>query len=320
MSKITITTEALASSAVKYRKELLMMPLIALQNTIQHMSVRPGIVSSEKVGELSGEAEFGPYSESRTDNTGFKITPRELNVYLGSVVKKFSPNSVATLMYGSAFTKGDALKEADIARQCVGYMAKKVSKSLNYAIWNAKRNASGDKSVDLFDGFDTIIAKDITDAGISAAKNNFVQLAEDINRQNAVDQMKAIYFGASDELQGEPVKMFITREQYIHYCEDYKATTGAIPYNTEFKKTYLEGSDNLCELVSLPSMKGSEFIKITPQSNMLIGVNQMNDSETVAVEKHAPFVLDFIMTLFFGAQFESISPERLFIAKLKPTA
>ncbi len=50
---------------------------------------------------------------------------------------------------------------------------------------------------------------------------------------------------------------------------------------------------------------------------MLVGLNQMGEDETVAVEKHKAFVLQFIMTMFFGCQFESISPERLLVAKYK---
>ena len=53
---------------------------------------------------------------------------------------------------------------------------------------------------------------------------------------------------------------------------------------------------------------------------MLVGVNQTGEEETVAVEKHEAFVLQFIMTAFFGCQFESISPERMLAIKLKEAA
>ena len=50
---------------------------------------------------------------------------------------------------------------------------------------------------------------------------------------------------------------------------------------------------------------------------MLVGVNQQGEDETVAVEKHEAFRLQFIMTAFFGCQFESVSKERMLVAGYK---
>ena len=40
---ISIPTSALQDAAVKYRKQLLYMPIIGCQDTLQHMTPRPGI-------------------------------------------------------------------------------------------------------------------------------------------------------------------------------------------------------------------------------------------------------------------------------------
>lgn len=110
--------------------------------------------------------------------------------------------------------------------------------------------------------------------------------------------------------------MFISKTVYNHYCDDYQASHGALPYNKEYKKTFLEGSDDNCELVALPNKKLSPYIHLTTKTNMLVGVDQQSDLEKITVEKHAAFVLQFVMAMFFGVQFESISPERLMVAKL----
>ena len=36
----------------------------------------------------------------------------------------------------------------------------------------------------------------------------------------------------------------------------------------------------------------------------------------MAIEKHHEFLLSFIATMFFGCQFDSVSKERLYVAKL----
>ena len=62
MGKVVVSPEALAKSAAKYRREILMMPVFALGEFLQHVSLRTGIRYSETVGEMSGSMELGPIS------------------------------------------------------------------------------------------------------------------------------------------------------------------------------------------------------------------------------------------------------------------
>lgn len=313
---VTITPEELALSAKKYRKDLIMMPVIALATSLNHMTLRVGIRGKETVGELDGDIELGPYSETRTDTTATTIKGRDLETYFGSVIKNFSPNSVAMSIYGDSVLSGASLSNTAITQMVLAYLAKKISKNINKVLWSAVRNSNGTGTADLFDGFDTITAADITSGKISVVKKNLVELGEAITVNNCCDKLKAIHRGATDELQGETCKMFISKTVYNMYNDDYQASHGALPYNTAFKKTFLEGSDDMCELVALPNKKNSPYIHMTTKGNMLVGVDQMSDVETITVEKHAAFVLQFVMAMFFGVQFESVSPERMLVAKL----
>ena len=315
---VEITPEALALSAAKYRKDLLMMPVIALQSSLDHMSLRIGIRGKETVGELDGDIELGPYSETRVDENGVGVKGRDLETYFGSVIKNFSPNSVAKSIYGDSVLSGPGLTSTAITQMVLAYLAKKISKNLNKVLWSAVRNSAGTGTADLFDGFDTITTADMAGATpkISVAKKNLIELTAAIDANNAVDKLKEIYRAASDELQGETTKMFISKTVKQMYEDDYQASHGALPYNTAFKKTFLEGSDDTCELVALPNKKNSPYIHLTTKGNMLVGVDQQSDTEKITVEKHTAFVLQFILAMFFGVQFESVSPERLLVAKL----
>ena len=200
-------------------------------------------------------------------------------------------------------------------------MMARLGKNLNANIFSAVRNASGTLTKDLFDGFDTITGKEITGGAISEAKGNLFSCTEAITNLNAVEMLKAYYRAASDELRGDNTdqvntKLFIPRFIYDAYHDDYQATVGATPYNREYKKTFLEGTDNTCELVPLVNKKGSPYLHLTTKNNMLVGVNQVGEEEQITVEKHAAFTLQFIATMFFGCQFETISPERLLVGKL----
>jgi hypothetical protein len=320
MGKVVVSTEALAKSAAKYRREILMMPVFALGEFLQHVSLRTGIRYSETVGEMSGSMELGPYSETRIDDDDVQIEGRTLYTYFGSVVKKFSPNKVYQSIYGNAITKGEGLKNVDITREVLNFLGKKVGNSLYWNMWNAVRNDNGTKTKDLFNGFDTITSKEITDGNIAVAKKNLLTLTEDIDATNAVDVLKTIWRSADPMLKREKCKLFVPPSVLDAYNDDYKATTGSIAYNTKFNQTFVEGSENKCEIVAIDNKAGSKFLHLTTKQNMLVGVNQTGEEETVAVEKHEAFVLQFIMTAFFGCQFESISPERMLAIKLKEAA
>ena len=320
MGKVIITEQELAklkTSAAKLRKELLRMPLMALKDFLGHVTLRTGIRYSETIGELTGSMELGPYSETRVDENDVAITPRTLYTYLGSVDKKFSPNSIYQSIWGSNITKGDGLKTTDITQQALALLAAKVGAALYWAIWGAKRNDSGTKTVDLFDGFDTIAAKEVKDGNVSVEKGNLFDLdITTIDKTNAVDICKEIWRKADYHLKNGKCKLFVPSYVLDAYNDDYKITTGAVPYNTQFNQTFVEGSSNKCEIVALPNKDGSKFMQLTTKSNMLVGTCQMSDEESVSIEKYSPFVLDFVMTMFFGTQYESINKERiLFIGK-----
>ena len=313
---INISDAELQKSAVTYRKDLLVMPVIAAEATLQHMTPRPGVAGREVLGQLSGGIELGPYDPQRYDDEGLDIKPRTLETYLGSVIKRFDLNSVAKTVYGSLTTQGEALTALDLARQVLNYLSMQLGRNLNLHIWSAKRNDTGTKTKDLFDGFDTITQKEIDAGTIGTTQGNFMQLPQAIDESNATDILMSIYESADDILQGIPTKMFVPVSVYRAYNKDYLASFGNVVYNTQFKKTYLEGTDNLCELVPLVSKKGSPFIHLTTKSNMIYGYGDGLDSEKIAIEKHHEFLLSFVATMFFGCQFEAINKERLMVAKL----
>lgn len=317
----TISNTDLNTAAQKYRKELLIMAVLGLGQTLQHMTLRTGIRYKETVGELSGPVELMPYT-GELENDGYEedgmsIAGRDLETHLGQAIKLFDPNTLVSSLYGSAITKGEALKNVPINKAVLTLMMRKISGGLHKSVFNAERNASGKTTATLFNGFDTITGTEITDGNIAVAKKNLYEFSEAITNANAVELLKAYYRAASDELKEERAKMMISRTIYDAYLDDYQLTVGAAPYNREFKKTFLEGSDNNCELVPVVGKKSASYLDITPKSNMLVGVNQAGEEERIEVRRgDNPFKLQFVTTMFFGTQFETISPERLLVGKL----
>ena len=118
---------------------------------------------------------------------------------------------------------------------------------------------------------------------------------------------------------GQRVNLYCSPAIYRNYLKDYQATVGAIPYNTSYDKTVVEGFENV-HFVPLYNKANSPYIHLSTQANMLVGVNLEGEEEDIRIEKHEAFVLQYIATMFFGVQFESINPERLLVGKLYSTS
>ena len=319
MGKAIITPTELAQSAHKFRRDLIQVPMHAMRETTQYMTVRTGIRYKETVGELSGDIDLGPYSETRIDNTNINIQGRTLETFLGSVVKKFSPNSVVKSIYDSAITKGEQLTNVEIARRVLAFLGAKLGHNLQSHIFDAVRNDNGTTSADLFNGFDTITDSETTGAnpGISTTIGNRYNFDAAITASNAVDQITALCEAASELLVSGPrkVNLYCAPAIYRAYLKDYQASNGALPYNTEFRKAVVEGFEQV-NFVPLYNMATSPYVYISPASNMLVGCNLEGEEEDICIEKHEAFVLQYIATMFFGVQFESIAPETLMVGVL----
>jgi hypothetical protein len=316
----TVTHVELNKAAQKFRKELLIMAVLGLGDTLKHMTLRTGVRYKETVGELTGPVELMPYTglleNDGYEEDGMDINGRDLETYLGQAVKYFDPNVLRQTLYGAAVTKGKALETLDINYAVLTLMMRKISGGLNKSIFSAVRNGAGKTTSTLFNGFDKITATEITADKITVALGNRYDFAAAISNANAVDSLKAYYRGASDELKAEMTKMVMPQTIYDNYVDDYQTTVGSVPYNNEFKKTFLEGSDRRCELVPLVGKKAAPYVQITTKDNMLVGVNQVGEEEKIEVRRgDNPFKLQFVTTMFFGTQFETISPEKLLVGK-----
>jgi len=307
--------EILKNSGHKYRKEILAMPIIALAAVLAHMTVRKGVRGDETVGEYASGAEMRPYKTAKgaTDTGSFK--GRTLTTYLGDVVEEFDPYQLFATVYGESFSSLTDRKEADIVRDMALAMAKTVSGKLGKAVFKAVRDKDGSTTMDLFNGFDTIAAQEIADGGISKAKGNLYEYSGDITAENAGDVLKQIAAAAVDELTDqENVKMFVPKRVKDMYEEWCLSTLGAVSYNTSFDKKKLHGTD--IELVALSGQKSSDYIYLTTKKNMLVGMDQQSDAEKVKIrECDNPKAVQFFMCMYFGVQFESLSPEVLLVAQ-----
>lgn len=299
-----------------------MLPIIALASSLQHLTLRPGIRYAERVGSADVDVELAPYLADRMTDANLNVQFRELQTFFGSVNAQFEPNSAISTILGhlASLAMGESLKNVPMAKLVLALMSKNIGKKLNASLFNAVRNPSGTKTNQLFNGFDTITTSDIAAGKITESKGNYLELDTVINKANAVGVIKEFLGTCEDELRDQPTKLYVSRSIYDMYNESYLTTHSATPYNTEFKKTFVEGTDNLVELCPMVGKKNSPYIHLSTKSNMLIGVDQTGDVERVNVGKYSPDFLTFEMRMFFGAEFETIDRRVFKVFKLKTSA
>lgn len=318
MGKLVYTLEDFQKAAVTFRKELLRLPIIGINDTLQYMTARPGVRYSELVGATSADAQFAPYKAGRRSELNLNLNLRDLRTYFGSVNADFEPNAEIQTLLGHKASQaiGDAQASTPQAHEVLANVAKSLSGHLNDSIFSAKRNDGGDSTADLFDGFDTITEQEIGDDNISEENGNYIKLEEKINNSNAVDILKEVLHQMSPILRREECFLFCPYEIADAYNEAYLMTHGGIVYNNKYNQVSVEGSNNRLTIVPLASKEGSKYLHISPKRNMLVGFDQMGDVENVRVKEFDPDILTYMAKMFFGVQFESIDKRRLFVAEL----
>ncbi len=317
--KINFTLQDFQEAAIKWRSELLRLPILTLrEKSLQYFTERPGIRYKEAVGTLDGNVELVPYRASYTHDLDPTLVHRVLQTFLGCAVEQFEPNAtISTLLGITGDTKGDGQANQPSAQAALSLIAAKIGEKLNKALFSAARVDNGSTTATLFNGFDTITQTEITAGNIGVAKGNFIQLSEELTKLNAYDiLMEEVLYKLNDEMRDQELFMYCSQSVKDKYEQAYFATHGHVPFYTEYGQNVLEGSDGKIKFVPLVGKSGSDFIHISNKSNMLVGYDQMGDMETVSVEKYAPFILTFVMTMFFGVEFESIDAKRLCVVKL----
>lgn len=324
------TPELLTKTYQTYRKELIVQPMLAMDALLKHCSVRTGIRYRETVTEMSGKFEIGNYKKDKHHDADVKFAGRVLETFFGNCIEGIDPNAIYQTILGSDITKGEGLKNVPIVVQVCAYILKKLGERLYMNAFTAKHDGTNfDETAAFFNGFKTIIDNDIAGTNenkevyIAEALGNLFYLTESTTKDNAEDALKDFYWGPkiSPKLRSQPnLKMFISDMTYHYYTEAYQTRHGALPYNQSYDKRTLEGASNV-ELVPL-SCVPADFMVVTPKTNILLLYNQKTADENYIVEKSLSnhYDMDFIANMFFGTQFESVSPEVFAVAEKKAGA
>lgn len=316
--QLTYNLEDYQQSCRTYRRDMLRLPILALQATLQYMTLRPGIRYEEVVGTTAIDVELQPWKRGIRTSNNLDLKLRALHTYFGALNADFCPNeAISTLMgHRAAAAAGDALATTPQAHEVIALTPKAVGRKLAGSIFDAKHDPEGTTTKTLFNGFDTITDDEIKAGNIAEAKGNYHKLSEPFDNLNAVEIAHEILVSMSPELREQECNLYCSYDFADAYSRAYKLETGGISYNQSYDQLFVEGSGNRLRIVPLVGKTGSRFMQVSPKENMLVGVDQVSDTETISVGCFGPDEFTVMMRMFFGVQFESIDPRRLLVIEI----
>ena len=286
--------------------------MVAFDELKPYFTVRTGVQGKVVGGILTARAQFRPYKPEKGASHNAAITPHEWETFLGDLVDEFDPN----LVLGSLYTEPTATKpdQMAIARKIALQVALSAGEALYDNLFSAVRNADGNTSADLFNGFNTIFAKAITDASASAAIGNFMDLTETpIGAHNAGDVLKSMFQNLHRVLtRGHKLSLYCPPTIVDYYETWFQQEFGYTPWNKGYQQKELHSSRGKLHFVELDNMGTGNFMYVTVKENMNIGFDRESDREQVEIRRvDNPKVVQLFMKTHFGVGFETIMPEYL---------
>lgn len=314
MATMTIT-QSLIDAGIKYRKELLAAPVAELAPILPFFTMKTGVQGEVVGGWLATPAELRPYKTTKGESGSLTVTPESMFSYLGDVVKEFDPHEVLGTLYTELTSLG--VTQMQISKRIALEIARKVGEALHDNLFIADRNASGTATVDLFNGFETLLADAVLASTISEAKGNYMDLTGDtLTEANAGDILKNAWRNLDRNLKKQRVLLYIPETVMDFYEDWYQNEYSTQPWNTGIEQKFLVGSRGQCQLVPMNPMSGNYAI-FSVKENMNILVDQTSDHENVRIrECDNPKLVQFFMKAYFGTGFETLQKEFLCAAKI----
>lgn len=292
-------------AAKQWHRELLKMPVIAMGDSLKYMTGLPGCTTNQYLGTVQASAQFYPYAADKRGSSETNINFLELPIRFGAMNYDFVPNDyVQTLLGRGAAVLGEGQARSQMARLILAEIMRSAGENMALALAKAQFNANGDTSMDLFDGFLTVIAKAETDGLVAVAKNNVVEVAEP-DDTNCCEVMKEILFGLDRRLRRQDLLVYCDPALVDYYNESYQLTHTALIYNKTYNQPYVEGSNGKMTFAPLDALAGEKQLWIAPKNNVIYGHDGMSRLEKLDVLRHDVDTFTAAAKIFFGVGFRT---------------
>ena len=307
--------QALVNSSHRYRKEVMALPSIALEELTKHMRLIKNLKGKETEATIKPAGKFRPYHSEKVVSSTGEILARTLETHPVELLEEFDPENLYTTIYGQP-VDAEKIDLPIVRRMCTEEM-KSACSGLCDAIISGVYDADGTDVLDCINGLDTIIANEKSSGNISLSKKNFMTLGT-LTEYNIGDKLFLMYKQISEGLRGgtkKKLKLVLSYKEKEMYNVWYAMKFGHGNFAGVPDQQYLHGTDNKLEIVALPGMAGAAHCFITVQENMKLGIDTLPKDTTYEVRRaDNPNVVQMHVKFYIGVEFACIEPEFLFVA------
>ena len=306
--------QALVHSNHRFRKEVMLITLASIMECTKHMRVINGLKGKETESTIVPQAKWRPYHSEKVVSGTAGLTARTLETFPLEILEEFDPENLYTTIFGTPF---DADKvDLEIVRRLLQEEMKNASRGLCDLLFRGVRVADGTGALDGFDGFDTIIANEITAGNIAFNKGNFANIGE-LNEYNIVDTFYNMFTMIDESLLGDSskkLKLICSIKDYQVYKKGYAIKYGTGIFAGMPEQKYLDGTNDKVEIVPLPGMEGSNHIFITTQENMKVGADVLSRNTVFEVRRpDNPNLVQMHAKIYLGVDFANVDKQFLFV-------
>jgi hypothetical protein len=312
MGDNSIDISALQQYNEEYERELIVLATLGYEDLRKDFTLVPGVKDKYNLTQLKVNSIAKPYSRgwnAQTDKA--PMTYRQLQVYLAESNLEEEPLAYRAT-YGAKFMRPgvnpeDHPFELEFQRETAKAFAEDL---FLQTLFYGKRNAAGSNPVDICDGFFEILDTEIQAGNITTANGHLIETPV-FDDTNALAGLKEMYRAVPKKFRTNPkvsLNMYMSYKTYEAYVDNYQSAVGGGKlYDTTFEKTFLEGSQGRCILTPSAAMGDSNKVIITPQSNMVVGVDGLeNSNESFKTMGINPKVVGFFIAVAFGVQIGSL--------------
>jgi len=300
----SINFAALDQELKEYRQELFTEALVMMES-VAVMNLLPNIKDKLVLTSMVLGSLVKGWTKQFTPDAGtIELIPRVLHVQMGKTDVEIVPEELRATWLGMMMKPGVNQEDMPFERFILKMVGEKINEELELeGLFHGVRSVGTPTNAgELFDGFGKIVADEI-------AATNLTETATGvITNSNAIDAFREMWRSASPRLKRTKSRLYLSDEVYAMYCEDYQSTHGALPYNNQYEKAFVDGSGNRCQITPLPSFGGSQRMILTPQWNMVVGTDQIGDTNKVNYQRLLR-VLQFALDYVFGVQMVMVNDE-----------
>ena len=301
--------DALVGSGHQFAKDFLTMPQAVLAKSLKFLNKITGVHGKLTLSKLKSEAQWKPYKFGEfkpSNSTSFH--PRTLETFHLELGEEFDPATVYSTVFGKVLKKDRTSLE--VVRAAVAEMARQSSGNLTKTIWTGVRNENGESSLDNFDGFDTIIAKEKVAGNISRTLGNYFQSGK-LTEYNIGDKLMLLWSTMTRLLkENETLYIYMpsnVREMYDKwYNNNYKGAN----YTNEYNQRVLVGTNQRCVIADMAGMDDVKHIIFTTKDNMIVGFDGESNMDRFEIRvPNNPKMVQVFAETFMGCQILNLEKE-----------